>query len=99
MYQIGDMVGVWNNDDNCEETGVIIDIRPLHRPTRLDESEFIVLVEGTVWNLSDNEIFLPGESRPSNPDETIARRFFSRQQRYGREDLMKGVVVSEERDR
>lgn len=95
MYQVGDMVAAWNHTDDKEDVGVIVEIRPLHKPTRSDESEFMVLIGGDVWNLSDDDVFPIGSARPNDPDVSVGKRFFSRQRKFGREDLMQKIHVSE----
>ena len=93
-HRVGEIVAAWNHDDGREAVGMIVEIKQLHKPTRPDEVEFIVLIDGDVWNLSDDDIFSIGRARPNDPDVSVAKRFFSRQRKFGREDLLQKIHVS-----
>ena len=82
------VVGVWNHDEQREDTGLIVDVKKIRNKynNQLNEKYFVML-EGKIYELYDFQIFEPGKATKNIANVSIAKCFFSKQGMYQRINL------------
>ncbi len=84
-----EMVGVWNHDEGREDTGVIVDIKKIRSKynNQLD-NKYFVLIDGTVYELYDFQIFSPGKATKNKAAISLGKCFWSKQGKYERVSMI-----------
>ena len=84
------MVGVWNHEDNREDTGLIIDVKTIkNKYNNQFDKKYLVMIDKNIYELFSFQIFEPGKAVRNNSAKSMKNSFFSKQGKYERISLDK----------